>query len=171
MKLADNAKKFFIWSYIIAAISLFGFSAIGLIAFSFIKGFTISASIWLGLLGVFLLAIVASYFLAIATAETYSYDVSSEGVSLQKGIFTKTKLFIPFTKIQDVILVRAFSVRLLGFTTIVIQNAGAGLPFGNGGSIASLGGMMIIPALEPTVAEQLRESILKHVNQANHTPL
>ena len=61
---------------------------------------------------------------------------------------------MPYNRVQDVIVSSSILSRLFGLATVTVQNAS--------------GRNMLIPAVAPAVAEELRTTILAKANAASH---
>jgi len=79
----------------------------------------------------------------------YSIDLGPQGIALQKGVLSRSHETLIYTKIQDIVIRRSVLERLLGLSSVVIQNA-SGQP-------------ECIPGLRPSTAESLRDEILQRL--------
>jgi membrane protein YdbS with pleckstrin-like domain len=82
-------------------------------------------------------------------ARSYRFDLRDNGVALVYGVFNQFHETLLYTKIQDILIRRSVLERLLGLSTVVVQNA-AGQP-------------QVIPGLGADAAEQLRDDILGRI--------
>lgn len=101
----------------------------------------------LGLVVLFLIQIGYFYLLV----HSYKIQVRNDGVSIHYGVLNISNELLLFNKIQDIVINRNILQRLMGLSTVVIQNA--------------MGKPGIIPGLEEATAERVREQILSHVNK------
>lgn len=85
-------------------------------------------------------------------ARSYRFDLQGNGVALVYGVLNRFHETLLYTKVQDILIRRSVLERLLGLSTVVIQNA-AGQP-------------QIIPGLGADAAEQLRDAILERIPRA-----
>jgi membrane protein YdbS with pleckstrin-like domain len=82
-------------------------------------------------------------------ARSYRIELVELGVALQSGVLNVRHETLLFSKIQDILIERTVLERLLGLSSVVIQNA-AGKP-------------EWIPGLGREIAEQLRNEILRRI--------
>lgn len=82
-------------------------------------------------------------------ARAYRVELRQEGVTLDYGVVNKSHETILYAKIQDIRVTRSLLERVLGLSTLIVQNA-MGMP-------------QRIPALGAETAMQLRDSILRQV--------
>lgn len=82
-------------------------------------------------------------------ARSYRIELVEAGVALQSGVLSIRHETLLFSKIQDITIQRTVLERLLGLSSMVIQNA-ASQP-------------ELIPGLDRKSAEQLRDDILRHI--------
>ena len=99
---------------------------------------------------IFALIIVVCVY-CIFLARSYSIEIRKEGVALRYGVINLNSELLLFAKIQDIMVNRSLLERMLGISTVVIQNA--------------MGQPERIPGLEATDAEKLRETILSHISR------
>jgi len=81
--------------------------------------------------------------------QAYRIDLGAQGVALQMGVLSRSHETLIYSKIQDILIRRSLLERLLGLSSVVIQNA-AGQP-------------ECIPGLTPSNAETLRDEILRRL--------
>jgi putative membrane protein len=82
-------------------------------------------------------------------ARSYRIELVELGIALQSGVLSIRHETLLFSKIQDIQIQRTVLERLLGLSSVTIQNA-AGQP-------------ECIPGLRREIAEQLRNEILQRV--------
>jgi membrane protein YdbS with pleckstrin-like domain len=97
----------------------------------------------------FALLIAAVGFFCRLKARAYRVELRREGVALEYGVLNKSHETLLYGKIQDILVTRSILERLLGLSTVIVQNA-MGMP-------------QKIPALGADTAIQLRDSIVRHV--------
>ena len=93
-----------------------------------------------------LVLLVLNWLYGVLQARSYDIVVRQHGISLASGILSRRSEFLPFAKVQDIVLTRTPMERLLGLAAMVIQDAS--------------GAAERIPALDVATAEALREAIL-----------
>ena len=79
-------------------------------------------------------------------ARAYHIEITREGIALDYGILNKTHEILLFDKIQNILIYRSIVERLLGLSTVIIQNA--------------MGQPEKIPGLGDDVAISFRDTIL-----------
>ena len=97
------------------------------------------------LIGFLVLAVIL-FGISLLRAGSYQIDLKKEGVALSYGVISKTNEILLFNKIQDIQITRSALERLLGLSTLVIQNA--------------MGKPESIPGLGADTAEAFRDSIV-----------
>jgi membrane protein YdbS with pleckstrin-like domain len=90
---------------------------------------------------------IYSYFLA----DSYKIGLRKEGITLKYGVFSTSSELILFTKIQDILINQGVLERILGLSTVIIQD--------------SFGKPEKIPGLGSDVAQKLQDAVLSHINQ------
>jgi membrane protein YdbS with pleckstrin-like domain len=80
---------------------------------------------------------------------SYRIDLGPQGIALQMGILSRSHETLIYAKIQDILIRRSVLERLLGLSTVVIQNA--------------MGQPEQIPGLKASSAESLRDEILRRL--------
>jgi membrane protein YdbS with pleckstrin-like domain len=113
--------------------------------FDMLGGFALAAALALGVI------VLVNGVFAYLKASSYRYAVEPEGVVLEYGVLNKSHEILLYNNVQDIIIRRGLLERLMGLSTLVIQNA--------------MGRTETIPALDPADAEQLRDEI---VQRARH---
>jgi putative membrane protein len=81
--------------------------------------------------------------------QSYRIELVKEGVALHYGVINLSKEVLLFAKVQDIVITRNLLERMLGLSTITIQNA--------------MGRPEYIPGLGEDTAETLRQNILANV--------
>jgi membrane protein YdbS with pleckstrin-like domain len=99
--------------------------------------------LFLGIYIVFVLGVILYHWLLV---KSYSIELTKDGVALHYGVINLSRETLLYTKVQDIVITRNLLERMLGLSTMMIQNA-AGKP-------------EYIPALGADIAENLRASIL-----------
>ena len=183
MRLAPQASRYFLWSGFSHGVFLLIFyvlifllhtkSTIHVIVHS--NGVRSDVDISLTVVSLIFFIFIISDFLCVylysdALAKRYEYELTPDGISLQKGIFNQTHERMPYAKVQDVLVQSTILMRMFGLASVTVQNA-AVMGFNNSRSGNARNTGMVIPALEAAVAEQLRNDILAHVNKAGQQPL
>jgi membrane protein YdbS with pleckstrin-like domain len=80
---------------------------------------------------------------------SYRIELVPQGVVLESGILTRSHETLLFSKIQDILIQRSVLERLLGLSTVVIQNA--------------MGRPETIPGLKAETAADFRHAVLERV--------
>jgi uncharacterized membrane protein YdbT with pleckstrin-like domain len=97
----------------------------------------------------FLLFTIVNWVVSLLRVQAYRIALRKEGIALDYGVVTKNHELLLFDKIQDILITRNLIERILGLSTLVIQNA--------------MGKAERIPGLAERNAESLREMVLSHV--------
>lgn len=106
--------------------------------------------IWLPMIAIaLLLLLVVSYW----TFKVYRFRVSKDNLEIRSGIFSKTHLNLPFSRIQNVKLEQPIYYRLGGYACLQLDTAGS----------AKQEAKLI--ALPLTLAQQLKHQILQHTQE------
>ncbi len=158
-QLHPKAKWLFFWSYIVGLtfifvpLSVYVFLAIfSLYKFGVSYIFMILIPfLFLGFSGFF---VIFLYFWATWTYRNYKYQLTEDTVKIEKGVIAKHYVSIPYERVQNVDIHRGLVARLLGLSSLKIQTAGYS------GYILSEG---LLPGLDPQIAEQLREELIRKV--------
>jgi uncharacterized membrane protein YdbT with pleckstrin-like domain len=130
------------------------------------------------IIGAVIGAVVFYLVFVIGIAEVYSrmsysrwkYEITKDGVRLEKGIIWKKYTSVPYDRVQNVDLHRGIFARMFGFTTVEIETAGSSGGWGRiryGGHYGrrryrSEGH---IPAVSIEGAEKIREFIMKKISK------
>src|ERR1700730_12462710 len=80
--------------------------------------------------------------------QSYRIELKPEGIALDYGIVNKNHELLLFNKVQDILITRNLFEQVLGWSTVVIQNA--------------VGQPQKIPGLEAVSAEGFRDNILRY---------
>jgi membrane protein YdbS with pleckstrin-like domain len=84
---------------------------------------------------------------------SYRFDMVAQGITLEKGLLSKSHETLLFQKIQDIVIRRSVLERLFGLSTLVIQNA--------------MGQPEVIPGLDAREAMEFRDEILRRVTSSD----
>jgi membrane protein YdbS with pleckstrin-like domain len=79
----------------------------------------------------------------------YRIDLGPQGIALQMGVLSRSHETLIYAKIQDILIRRNVLERLLGLSSVTIQNA--------------MGQPAYIPGLKASAAESLRDEILRRL--------
>lgn len=90
----------------------------------------------------------------------WAYEMTKDGVKLERGVIWKRYSNIPYSRIQNVDVTRGVIARIIGFSTLDIQTAG--YSGGYGRHPAKSEGH--IPAVDVKEAEEMREFLLKKIS-------
>lgn len=159
-QLHPKAKWLFFWRFLLSWIlsswllSLMAFVVVGRLS----EALSLESSIFSFAKAIFILflgLVLPSPFLAFPwaswTYNNYKYQLTDEGVKIERGIIWKKYITIPHEKIQNVDLVRGIIARFLGLSDFHIQTAGYS------GRMLAEGRIL---GLDPRVAEGLKEDLL-----------
>jgi membrane protein YdbS with pleckstrin-like domain len=102
------------------------------------------------------LALAAIWVGCFIKARSYRFDLVPQGITLDKGWLSKSHETLLFQKVQDIVIRRSILERLLGVSTVVIQNA--------------MGQPETIPGMTAQDALQFRDEILRRVSAAAPPP-
>lgn len=114
-----------------------------------------SITTYLLIILLFLLSI--SWIWAKLTHQFYRYELREEGLRKESGVILKTYSSIPYSRIQNIDIYRDLLDRILGLSRLHIQTAGNNIPNSSEGKL---------PGLSVETAEQLREELIKRINNA-----
>jgi putative transcriptional regulator len=92
----------------------------------------------------------------------YSYEVSENNITIHHGVFTKKRVTIPYTRVQNINIANGVFDRMFKIYTVKVETAGAsGTGGGGGGNIRPEG---LIPGLEdPYIIEnKIKEMMTKY---------
>ena len=88
----------------------------------------------------------------------WSYELTKDGVKLERGVIWKRYSNIPYSRIQNVDITRGVVARVIGFSTVDIQTAGYS---GYGRRPGMSEGH--IPAVDVEEAEKMRDFLVKKI--------
>jgi membrane protein YdbS with pleckstrin-like domain len=88
-------------------------------------------------------------FVCYLRTKAYRIDLGPQGIALQSGVLSRSHETLIYAKIQDIRIRRSVLERLLGLSTVIIQNA--------------MGQPECIPGLKASAAESLRDEILRRL--------
>jgi membrane protein YdbS with pleckstrin-like domain len=95
------------------------------------------------------LALAILWIACFIRVRSYRFDMVPQGITLEKGLLSKSHETLLFLKIQDIVIRRSVLERLFGLSTLVIQNA--------------MGQPETIPGLDAREAMEFRDEILRRV--------
>lgn len=113
----------------------------------------------LGFISLFILYIIFCYFWAHWTYNNWRYQFTEDAVRIERGVIWKKYISIPYERVQNVDIYRGILARLLRLSELHIQTAGYS-GHGRYGMSTTEGSL---PGLDPQLAEQLREELIKKV--------
>lgn len=103
------------------------------------------------------LPIALSFIWAKLVYHFYRYELTDAIFKKELGVIRKKYVSIPYSRIQNVDIVRNLVARILGISTLQIHTAGiGGITIGEG----------VLPGLSKKVAEQMRNELMKRVRQS-----
>jgi membrane protein YdbS with pleckstrin-like domain len=82
-----------------------------------------------------------------AQARSYRVELGEQGIALDYGVLSTSHETLPYPRIQDIVITRSVLERMMGLSTLAIQNAS--------------GQRQTIPALDAATATELRDELLK----------
>ncbi|MBX4196620.1 PH domain-containing protein [Candidatus Pacearchaeota archaeon] len=90
------------------------------------------------------------------------YEITHDGIKMERGIIWKKYTSIPFERVQNVEVLRGVIARMIGFSTIEVETAGnSGSFFGRKDRRYESEGHL--PAIDVHEAERIRQFIMKKV--------
>ncbi|MWG33972.1 PH domain-containing protein [Halomarina oriensis] len=108
--------------------------------------YAVERLLWPGVV-VFALFGLVSVLLAVARYRIWRYQVRTDSLFLDRGVFTRVRTVVPYVRIQHVDANRGPVERGAGLATVVVYTAG------------SRGADVTIPGLTPEDAEELQERL------------
>lgn len=158
-QLHPNAVIAFYLSSAIALLFFFGFMdfiiAIPLLAAAIEEGFFDAIFILLTIIVVTILAsLTLPYPLALLSYQNYRYQLQDDQIVIERGIIWKRHVSIPYSRVQNLDIIRGPIARWLGLADIQIQTAGIS------------GALLVegrLPAISPQEAENVRNEILTKI--------
>jgi membrane protein YdbS with pleckstrin-like domain len=88
-------------------------------------------------------------FVCYLRTRAYRIDLGPQGIALQMGVLSRSHETLIYAKVQDILIRRSLLERLLGLSSVTIQNA--------------MGQPACIPGLKASTAEALRDEILRRL--------
>ncbi|MBT4136030.1 PH domain-containing protein [archaeon] len=131
----------------------------------------------------FVLAIIFYIFFVIIVAEIYArmsynrylYEITHDGVKVERGIIWKKYTSIPYERVQNVDIKRGIIARMFGFSTVEIETAGQSGGWGGYGRYGRRNRRYQseghLPAIDVNGAEKIREFVMKRVKQTHGSGL
>jgi len=148
--------------FIILVLSMFIFPIFGIIfgIASFVIGELTSPLISivlfiLALVVPLVVAVVAAYFWSGWTYDNYMYELTEDGIRIERGVILKKYSTIPYERVQNVDISMGVIERLLDIVSLDIQTAG--YSYTRYGQTAE----GRLPGLDSKRAEQLRDLIIQ----------
>jgi len=93
----------------------------------------------------------------------WTYEFTSTNLKLERGVVWKKYSNIPYERVQNVDIHRGILARMLGFSSMDVQTAGAHMTYGRGAP-RSEGNL---PAISSQNAEKFREFLMKKIGHKN----
>jgi putative membrane protein len=149
----------------------FGFFAANMGSLFFTDSYgAIVASVIIGIFLFVLFVIVIGEIYARMAYTRYLYEITQDGVKIEKGIIWKKYTSIPYERIQNVDIRRGVIARMLGFSTVEIETAGRsgqfrGWHFGHRNQRYESEGHLTAMGIED--AEKIREFVMKKIKKSN----
>lgn len=154
-KLDKKARWLFFMQYVAGITFTIAILSITIIPIKILlpKSFSLLPSALLIILG-----ILASYYISKLAWQNWEYDLTADGLVVNRGIIWKSKSIIPYDRIQNVDIFRGVTARLLGLSVVSVQTAGyAYAPKRNSWAEGT------IPGVSIEEAENLRKKILSKI--------
>lgn len=115
---------------------------------------------------------ILTTIIASLSRDNFHYSVEKEFIVFHQGIISKQQKNLPYGVIQDLILSQGIADRILGLTSLTIENAsfGGGQAYARGGVAAGawigfMGNVATIPGLTLENAEILKKILLAKVKE------
>jgi len=143
MRLGQRAVFYFLVQTGTFWIALAALAALGLVA---AVG---SAGVALWLMALPALVLLIQWLACFIRARSWRIDMVAQGITLEKGLLSKSHETLLFQKIQDIVIRRSVLERLFGLSTLVIQNA--------------MGQPELMPGLDAQAAMEFRDEILRRI--------
>ena len=156
----------FFWRNVLMGIVLFAFLSLYTLPLSIdsVTEGTFTGAIFLWLIPPFIIYLLFCYVIARLAYRNWKYELSDKAVKIEKGIIMKKYISIPYNRIQNVDIYRTLLQRILGLSQLQIQTAGYSGGYSGGllrGRVASTEGNL--PGLDPRLAEQIREELVRRI--------
>lgn len=139
---------FFFFMFIMSSIVFIPLLAVGSMGFDFI------GIVFLVLFAGIVWSLLVPWAFAYWSYQNFKYELQKENIYIEKGIIWKKYVSIPYSKVQNVDILRGPLARMLGLSDVQIQTAG-------GSTQLMIEGR--IPGIGVEEAKQLREEILVNV--------
>ena len=107
-------------------------------------------TLWAAWLIAFALLAVPTWLYAVLQVRSFEISLDERGLSVSAGVLGRWSEFLPYQKVQDILITQTFLQRLLSLATVSVQNAGA-TP-------------AVIAGLDASDAHMLREDLLTHTS-------
>jgi len=140
-------------------------------AYSFLFGDSFMSMLIFVLLGIIIFIFIIGEIYSRLAYNRWFYEVTNEGIKIEKGIIWKKYTSIPYERIQNVDIRRGIIARTFNFSSVDIETAGQS---GFGGGYSSIfvrrrhrtyHSEGYLPAIDINGAEKIREFIMKKVKQ------
>lgn len=102
--------------------------------------------------------VIFCYYWAKWTYRFWHYELAENAIKIEKGVIWKKYISIPYERVQNVDIYRGLIARIFGLSELHIQTAGY-----SGYGRHGMGTEGKLPGLDPQIAEQLREELIKRV--------
>lgn len=111
---------------------------------------------------IFIFALVAYILGVVMTAllvhNNFHFEINTDGLIIERGILYKHTVSVPFEQVQNVNIERAILDRMLGFSRISIETAGAAVAGAIAGAVPKA--EAYIPAIHIDKAKQIHDLLL-----------
>jgi len=100
--------------------------------------------------------IVISEIYTVLSYNAWFYELTEDGIKIERGIIWKKYSYVPYERIQNVDISRGILARMLSFSKIIIQTAGySGYQNAEGN----------IPAVDVKKADEIRDFIMDKISK------
>ena len=114
------------------------------------------------IVGLFFVVIFGEVYARLAY-KNWTYEFTDHNLKLERGIIWKKYSNVPYERVQNVDIRRGIIARMMGFSTVDIQTAGAA--YSGRGGLNSEGH---IPAVGVKHAEDIREFLMKKISRKSN---
>lgn len=125
--------------------------------------------VYIALLGFF---IIINLILVSSERENFHYSIGENFLTVEQGIFSKERRYIPYGVIQNIFIEQDLFDRIFGLATVIIENASQGSEDlatlqqrKRFATIGFFGNKVIIPGLTKANAETLKGIILQKIKE------
>ncbi len=118
-------------------------------------------------LAVIIPVLVAAWY-APAFVRGFSYDLTEKFIVIRRGVITKQKTTIPFSRVQDVSVLQGPFDRRFGIYTVKIETAGSSAASGGQGGVQPEG--LLVGIKDPSKLESIIDELIHQYTQKPKVP-